>query len=447
MTRGKLLIVEDDPGLQSQMRWCFEDCEVFVASNAKEADSIMRKEEPQVVTLDLGLPPDAGGTREGFALLGTIQQLAPQAKIIVITGREEREHALQAIAEGAYDFYQKPIDSDTLRFVVDRAFRLGELEAENQRLSQLRAQTPLEGLITADEQMLALCRQVERVAPTDATITILGDTGTGKEVIAQNIHRLSQRCEQPFIVINCAAIPENLLESELFGHEKGAFTGAINRKIGRIEAASHGTLFLDEIGDMPLALQAKILRFLQERTIERVGGNASIPVDIRIVCATHYPLTEMTAESTFREDLYFRLSEIVLSLPPLKERSGDAVLLAKSFLQHHSQHLKFNDECLSAIENHDWPGNIRELENKVKRASILADGNFILPSDMELSPQEDAAPLNLKSVRMRAEQEAISRALVHCNNNVSEAARLLGVSRPTLYNLFAKYDIHVEDHR
>jgi two-component system NtrC family response regulator len=447
MSRGKLLIIEDDPGLQSQMRWCFEDCDVFVAGNAKEADAILLKEEPQVVTLDLGLPPDPGGTREGFALLSAIQQQVPQAKVIVVTGREEREHALQAIAKGAYDFYQKPIDSDTLRFVVDRAFRLGELEMENQRLSLLKLETPLEGLITADEQMLALCRQIERVAPTDATITILGETGTGKEIIARNIHRLSQRAERPFVAINCAAIPENLLESELFGHEKGAFTGAIARKTGRIEAADGGTLFLDEIGDMPLALQAKILRFLQERTIERVGGNSNIPVDIRVVCATHYPLVDMTAAATFREDLYFRLSEIVLSLPPLKERSGDAVLLAKSFLQQHTQHLKFSDECLTAIENHNWPGNIRELENKVKRASILADGAFIQPSDMELVPQEDVAPLNLKSARTHAEQEAISRALIRCNNNVSQAARLLGVSRPTLYNLFAKYGIHVEDHQ
>ncbi len=446
MIQNKLLIIEDDPGLQSQMRWCFENIDVFVAGDAVEAMALLRKEMPAVVTLDLGLPPDPGGIRVGFSLLDEIRNLAPATKIIVITGREEKKHALTAISKGAYDFYQKPIDGDTLNFVVDRAFRLSQLEAENRRLISHTAYTPLDGLIANSKNMLDLCRTAERVAPTDATVLLLGDTGTGKEVIAHAIHDLSNCREGPFVAINCAAIPENLLESELFGHEKGSFTGAVGKKIGKIESADGGTLFLDEIGDMPLALQAKILRFLQERSLERVGGNQSIAVNVRVLAATHRPLLEMIEEGDFREDLYFRLSEISLTIPPLKDREGDALLLAQVFVQKFARgrNLHFSTDSRKAIENWDWPGNIRELENRIKRACIMSENTVILPEDLELPVSQknvEEVPLNLRQVREEAEQRAIVRALGHCENNLTKAARLLGVSRPTLYNLLEKYDL------
>lgn len=428
------------------MRWCFDGQDVFVASNATEAEALARKHEPQVITLDLGLPPDPGGTSVGFKLLESISELLPFSKVIVITGREEQENALRAVANGAYDFYQKPIDSNTLRFVVERAFRLWELENENRKLSQLTPRTPLDGFITASPNMLELCRLVERVAPTDATVLILGETGTGKEIFAKAIHDLSTRRDESFTVINCASIPENLLESELFGHEKGSFTGAVNRKIGKIEAANGGTLFLDEIGDMPMSLQAKILRFLQERTIERVGGNTNIVLDIRVLSATHHSIEEMIVKSEFRQDLYFRISEITLSLPPLRNRPGDAMLLATSFVDRYRDKpdLKLSSACLKSIESYQWPGNVRELQNKTKRACIMADGPLIGPQDFELQPTEDNSPVNLKEVRAEAERKAILSALNRSERNVSQTARLLDVSRPTLYNLFRKYDISVD---
>ena len=443
----RLLIVEDDPGLQSQMRWCFDGLDVFVAANAGEAESMLRKEEPQVITLDLGLPPDPGGPTEGFKILQLVTKLLPNSKVIVVTGIEEREHALRAVAEGAYDFYQKPIDAETLRFVVDRAFRLVELEQENRRLASLGIETPLDGLITASSAMLDVCRQTERVAPTDATVLINGATGTGKEIIAQAIHRLSDRRDGPMAVINCAAIPETLLESELFGHEKGSFTGAIARKIGKIEHANGGTLFLDEIGDMPLALQAKILRFLQERTVERVGSNTGIDVDVRVISATHRPLEDLITSGEFREDLFFRISEIALNLPPLAERDGDAVLIAKALMARHAtKPLKLSPDAMQALESWEWPGNVRELENRVKRACILSDGPLVTALDLELeAPEHGGEPLNLREVRALAEKQAINRALERTDKNISKAARLLGISRPTLYNLFARYEITVDE--
>jgi len=446
MTDRRLLIIEDDPGLASQMRWCFENVEVFTAGNARDAEALLRKEEPQVITLDLGLPPDPGGTSVGFQLLETIGTLLPHTKVVMITGREEQENAVRAVAEGAYDFYQKPISSETLNFVVERAFRLWELEAENRRLASQASPAPLQGLITASSAMLALIKQVERVAPTDATVLILGETGTGKEVVARSIHGLSLRASGPFVAINCAAIPETLLESELFGHEKGAFTGAVGRKIGKIESANGGTLLLDEIGDMPLALQAKILRFLQERVVERVGGTAEIPVDVRVISATHRDVDGMIAASQFREDLYFRIGEISVTLPPLRDRPGDVILLARALVARHAagRNLRLSKDCMAAMEAWNWPGNIRELENRIKRACIMAEGRFITPRDLDLAVEEDLAPLNLKEVRAQAERQAIMRALNRCNENVSQAARLLGISRPTLYNLFAKHGLTVE---
>jgi len=443
MTDRKLLIIEDDAGLASQMRWCFDGTNVLTAGNAREAEALLRKEEPQVITLDLGLPPDPGGTSVGFELLETIGVLLPDSKVIVITGREEHAHAVKAVAHGAYDYYQKPVHGDTLNFVVARAFRLWELEAENRRLSHETEPTPLQGLITASRSMLEVTRQIERVAPTDATVLILGETGTGKEVVARAIHGLSQRADQAFVAINCAAIPENLLESELFGHEKGSFTGATGRKIGKIEAANGGTLLLDEIGDMPLPLQAKILRFLQERTVERVGSTQEIPVDVRVISATHRNIDEMIASRDFREDLYFRIGEITLTLPPLRERDGDVILLARALMDRYqgARALKLSSDCMAAMEAWPWPGNIRELENRLKRACIMADGHYITAQDLELTAAEDSNPLNLKEVRARAERQAIIRALGRCNDNLSEAARLLGVSRPTLYNLLSKHEL------
>ncbi|MEQ8783436.1 MAG: PEP-CTERM-box response regulator transcription factor [Roseibium album] len=446
MIDRRLLIIEDDPGLASQMRWCFSDIGVFTAATAREAEGLLRKEEPQVITLDLGLPPDPGGTSAGFELLELIGSLMPGSKVIVITGREEHEHAVEAIARGAYDYYQKPIDGDTLSFVVERAFKLWELESENRQLASRASPTPLAGLVTESASMLAVTKQAQRVAPTDATVLILGETGTGKEVVARAIHGLSKRADGPFAAINCAAIPENLLESELFGHEKGAFTGATGRKIGKIEAANGGTLLLDEIGDMPLPLQAKILRFLQERTVERVGSTSEIPVDVRVISATHRDLEAMQQDNSFREDLYFRIGEITLRLPPLRERKGDVILLANNLLSRHmgERRLQLSSEATSALESWSWPGNIRELENRIKRACIMADGPYISARDLELVEEEDDAPLNLKQVRAEAEREAIIRALQRSRNNVSQAARLLGISRPTLYNLFSKYGVSAE---
>jgi two-component system NtrC family response regulator len=451
MSERRLLIVEDDPGLQSQMSWCFADAEIqiAVAASASEAIAAVRRNPPQVVTLDLGLPPDPGGSSVGFGILESIRSLLPDCKVIVVTGREEHEHAVRAIAGGAYDFYQKPIEADTLRFVVDRAFRLSALELENRRLAASRAPAPLAGIISASKAMQDLCRLVERVAPTDASVLILGETGTGKELVARAIHDLSARRERPFIAINCAAIPENLLESELFGYEKGAFTGAVSRKLGRIEMANGGTLFLDEIGDMPLPLQSKILRFLQERSLERVGGHTLIEVDVRVVCATHRPINEMLAARTFRDDLYFRLAEITISVPPLRSRDGDAVLLARVFLQRFApdRKLRISDDAIAALSRWNWPGNVRELENRVKRASIMADDQQIAARDLDLTADQeagDAFPLNLKQVRDAAEFKAVSQALARSDHNLAQAARLLGISRPTLYSLLKKF--HIDHH-
>jgi two-component system NtrC family response regulator len=447
MIRGHVLVVEDDPGLQSQMRWCLEtdDHTIAAATNETEALAEARRHPPCVVTLDLGLPPDPGGSSAGFRVLDQLRSLLPGCKIIVITGREEHELAVRAIGEGAYDFYQKPIEADTLRFVVERAMRLWELEEENRRLSASRP-SPLDGMIAGSAPMLHVARLVERIAPTDASVLILGETGTGKELIARAIHDLSNRGEGPFVAINCAAIPETLLESELFGHEKGAFTGAVSRKLGKIEVANGGTLFLDEIGDMPLPLQAKILRFLQEHTIERVGGHTPINVDLRIVCATHRPIEEMLASHAFRDDLYFRLAEITVNVPPLRDREGDAVLLATAFSQQFApdRQLRFSSDATKALSTWSWPGNVRELENRVKRACIMADGQQITAGDLELPADEDqteAMPINLKQVRDDAERGAIVRALANSDNNLAQAARLLGISRPTLYNLLAKLEI------
>jgi len=447
----RLLVVEDDPGLQSQLRWCFEDCDVTIASNREEAIAALRRFEPQVVTLDLGLPPDPANASEGLATLQAIQRLAPHTKVIVVTGNDDRENALKAVGLGAYDYYQKPIDAGSLGLIVQRAFHLHALEDENRQLQKKANSTPLAGVIAGSPEMAKVCRMVEKVAPTDLTILLLGDSGTGKEIIARALHDLSPRNNNRLVAINCAAIPENLLESELFGYEKGAFTGAARQTKGKIEYADGGTLFLDEIGDLPMALQAKLLRFLQERVIERIGGREEIPVDVRVICATHRSLTEMVKVESFREDLYYRLSEITIDIPPLAGRSGDVILLARTFLQKFNEqlhrHVKgFRDDAIRALEGHGWPGNVRELENRIKRAVIMAEDQHITADDLQLKAnvQRDL-PLNLRQVREHAETEAVLRALAHAEGNMSRAAELLGITRPTLYALVDKYDLHSND--
>jgi two-component system NtrC family response regulator len=450
-SKPKLLIVEDDLGLQRQLSWTFEDYQVLSAVNQEGAISLARSEEPPVVTLDLGLPPDADGASEGLATLERIRKLCPNSKVIVVTGSDEREHALKAVSLGAYDFYQKPIDADMIRLIVDRAYRLYSLETENDRLRKLEARAPLPGLVTASPAMLQVCSIVEKVATSAATVLLLGESGTGKEVIARALHDLSARQANRFVPINCAAIPENLLETELFGHEKGAFTGAHKQVIGRIELANNGTLFLDEIGDMPLSLQAKLLRFLQERTFERLGGRGQIAVDVRVVCATHRNLDELLKARLFREDLFYRLSQIVINIPPLREREGDAALLAHHFVgamcqQDGRNALGLSTDALSALTSHPWPGNVRELENRVKRAVIMAEGSHLTAADLDLAATTSSAPalaITLREARDAAEREAVLRALKKVEGNVSQAAKLLDVSRPTLYDLIRYHRIQV----
>ncbi|MGB5202438.1 MAG: PEP-CTERM-box response regulator transcription factor [Sedimenticolaceae bacterium] len=448
-TKDTLLVVEDDPGLQSQLKWSFEDFDVEVAENREEAIAHLRRLEPAVVTLDLGLPPDPGGVSEGFAVLEEILTLAPDTKVIVVTGHNDRTNALRAIAMGAYDFYEKPIDPELLSFTIKRASRLYQIEQENRRLQTVHGTSFLEGLIASSPEMLKVCRTVEKLAPTDVSTLILGESGTGKEVLVKALHKLSERHDKRLVAINCAAIPEALLESELFGYEKGAFTGAAKTTQGKIEVANGGILFLDEVGDLPQPLQAKLLRFLQERVIERIGGRSEIPVDVRVICATHRDLPEQIQAGEFREDLYYRINEATIRVPPLRERQGDSLLLARAFLERYATELKrpikgLTPQAIEAIEAHDWPGNVRELENRIKRAVIMADGTQISLEDLELpvpNGDRDLDPFNLREVRENAESQAILRALARSDGNVSKTSDLLGITRPTLYNLMKKYGI------
>ena len=447
----KLLIVEDDPGLLSQLKWCFEGYDLLTAEDRVSAINELRRHEPMVVLQDLGLPPQPDGVEEGFKTLQETLTLAPHTKVIVVTGNGDQENAIKSVGMGAYDFYQKPVDTETLRLLVDRAFNISELEAENRRLASLNQEaSPLDGIVAASEGMLQVCRMIEKVAPTNVTTLLLGESGTGKELLAKALHRLSPRADERFVAINCAAIPENLLESELFGHEKGAFTGAVKQTQGKIELADKGTLFLDEIGDMPLPLQAKLLRFLQERVIERVGGRTEIPVDVRVVCATNQDPQQMIAQGAFRDDLYYRVSEITVTIPPFRDREEGRLVLARVLLdkyarQHNRAINGFTDDAVEAIESHAWPGNVRELENKIKSAVIMADGKQVSAADMGLTPGSTTAEsLNLREVRQAAESRAIRIALTKAYGNISRAAELLGVTRPTLYDLMSKYGMSAE---
>lgn len=449
MSKGKVLVVDDDLGIQKQLKWALTDFDVVYAADRPSAISQLRRFEPAVITLDLGLPPDPTNASEGLLALQEILSLAPHTKVIVVTGNNDKENALEAIKLGAYDFYQKPIDSEIINVLIQRALNLANLEAENRRLS--KAKVSMGRIVGNSEALLGASRKAEKIAQTDISTLLLGESGTGKEVFARSIHEHSHRKDNAFIAINCASIPENLLESELFGYEKGAFTGANKTTLGKIETAQGGTLFLDEIGDMPIGLQAKMLRFLQERVIERVGGRNEIAVDVRVVCATHRDLSSMVQEQTFREDLYYRIGEINILIPPLRERDDDVILLAKTFLnmyiQEYASKVKgFSQKAINAMLNHRWPGNIRELQNKLKSAVVLAEGSYIEADDLGLintEAKENDTVFNLREVRELAESKAIRKAYHLAEQNMSKASELLGVTRPTLYSLIDKY--HLDD--
>lgn len=444
---NKLLIVEDDLGLQKQLKWCFEDYDLVFASNRKEAIDQVKKHNPAVVLQDLGLPPDEAGVSEGFECLEEILQVSPFIKVIVVTGNHDRESALMAIGSGAYDFYHKPVDVDVLKLLVERAFNIHQLEEQVRTLKVSQTNSQVDGVIVTDSGMQKVCEMVKKVALSKASVLITGESGTGKELIARAVHAYGDHSQGRFVAINCAAIPEQLLEAELFGHEKGAFTGAIKQTIGKVELADGGTLFLDEIGDMPLLLQAKLLRFLQNRVIERIGGRVEIPVNTRVVCATNRNLKQFIDEQKFREDLYYRISEVNIAIPPLRERPGGATVIAHSILhklisENPKDRKRFSNEAINALESYSWPGNVRELENKVRTSYLMADGAVISAKDLSLSGGE-VSMISLKEVRSMAEKGAIERALLICENNVSKAAAILDVSRPTFYDLVDKYQIKI----
>ena len=452
-----LLIVEDDLALQKQMKWSLDRFASVVAHDRETALTQFRRHLPSVVTMDLGLPPDPDSVSEGFQLLEQLLAADPNVKVIVLTGQNHQANALKAVELGAHDFLAKPFDPDLLSLIVERAFRLYELQAENERLRSASQGDTIFGVTTRDAAMLRVCAMIEKVASSNASVLLLGESGTGKEILAQNLHRASKRGGR-FVAINCAAIPENLLESELFGFERGAFTGAAKTTIGKVETANGGTLMLDEIGDLPASLQAKLLRFLQERKIERLGSRQEIAVDVRVVCATHQDLKGLIREQKFREDLYFRLAEIVVTIPPLRARQGDPVLLAHAFLrrfaeEQHRGALRFGNDALEAIARYSWPGNVRELINVIKRAAILAEGNRVTQADLglsETSGADDGAAvpepevLDLRSLRDKVEHDAVVNALARADGNVLKAAEMLGVSRPTLYDLMTRLQIRNE---
>ena len=447
--KSKLLILEDDEGLRSQYRWAFPDCEVLMAGTRSAAISIVNKESPPVAIMDLGLPPDPDGVSEGFAALEETLRIAPDTKVIIVTGNGERKNALKAVGAGAYDFCEKPIDLAVLRTIIDRALQLHRLEDENRRLAAMPMRSPIERIVTVHDGMLKICRDIEKLAATNVPVLLLGESGTGKEALATALHELGPRTKQPFVAINCGAIPENLLESELFGHERGAFTGAVKQTIGKIEQANRGTLFLDEIGDLPHPLQVKLLRFLQDQIVERIGGRQRIQVDVRIVSATNANLEERVKEAAFRSDLYYRMNAVTVRIPPLRDRGGDVMLLANYFLGRFNREFSrnvrgFTEAATSAMSGHAWPGNVRELENRMKRAVVMTEGRLIDAEDLELAPASATVPLDLRAARLRAEREVLQVALARANGTLSVAAKLLGISRPTLYGLMEAHGLEIE---
>ena len=448
MRKQKLLIVDDDEDLRTQMKWALTaDYDVSLAEDRESAIAMINKEQPSVVTLDLGLPPNPAGVEEGFAVLDHILDAYSQTKVIIITGRGEKENALRAVEKGAYDFFYKPIQLDELKVVLRRAFHLSQLEQEQREMRHRLSGNTFEDMIGTSQKMQDVFSTIRKVATTDAPVLITGESGTGKELVARAIHRLSIRESKPFIPINCSAIPENLIESELFGHEKGTFTGAHAQRIGRFEMAEGGTLFLDEIGDLPQLLQVKLLRFLQEKVIERVGGREQIEVDTRILAATNRDLEEAMKKATFREDLYYRLNVVKISVPPLRDRNADVILLAKTFLDRYTGEIRkkikgFNSQAIESIERYSWPGNVRELENRIKRAVIMSEGKKITAEDLELeSTIGKKEPMVLKDARKMLEKDLIVKAITRNENSLTKAAAELGVSRPTLYDLMEKLGI------
>jgi len=456
--RETLLLIDDDPGILRQLTWSFPGYDVVTASDEQAAIEQVRQHQPKVVSLDLGLPPDPDGSTVGLRILDNILAVNAKTKVIVVSGSEDREDAVQAVGRGAWDFFQKPIDGEALGFIVKRAFHVARLEAENRRLKSGTSQA-LPGVITSNPAMLEVCRTVERIAPTSVNVLILGESGTGKELLARAVHDKSPRRDQPFVPINCAAIPDALLESELFGYEKGAFTGATRQVKGKIETANGGTLFLDEIGDMPFNLQAKLLRFVEERRIERLGGRNQIDVDVRIVSATHQPLMTRVDEDLFRQDLLYRLAGLTIDIPALSARGDDALLLAQHFVEafaaeHGRPATRLADDAKRILMTHRWPGNIRELANAMQRAVILAEGRTIRASDLSLDRKANAgsdAPatslhqhpkefISLRDARDQAERQAVDAAVKKSAGNLSTAAKLLGISRPTLYSLLRRHE-------
>ena len=438
------MLVEDDLGLQKQMRWALAPYKVDVASTRAESISKMASAKSyRIVILDLGLPPDENSASEGLRTLDEILSDAPNTKVIVVSGNVERANAVRAIGKGAFDFIAKPIDIEVLKLIIQRGLRMYELEDENRTLRQ-GSDRGWAGLVFSSECMAQIGKMIERVGPMDVSVLLSGETGTGKDVVARTLHSISPRKAEPFIAINCASIPENLLESELFGHERGAFTGAIKRTEGKFELANNGTLFLDEIGDMPLALQAKLLRFLQERRLERVGGRESISVNVRLICATNQKLETLIAEHRFREDLYYRINDVRIELPPLREREGDIIVLAQHFLNtfnrlYYKQISGFTEDALNAVSVNPWPGNVRELENRVKRAVIMSEGKRIATSDLDLAAIKTVPrDMDLKTEVEKLEKKLAVEALALSEGNVSKAAKLLGISRPHLYSLLGQ---------
>lgn len=449
-TRPKLLIVEDDKGLCGQYRWAFPAFEVLFAHDRGQAVSMAQKERPPLAIMDLGLPPDPDGVSEGFATLEGVLRLMPDMKVIIATSHSDKSHALRAVASGAYDFCEKPIDIQVLSLIAERGLKLARLEAENRRLQDNGASSPIKRIITADEGMLKVCRDIEKLAGANVTVLVLGESGTGKEALARALHELGPRARQPFVAINCGAIPENLLESELFGYERGAFTGAVKQTPGRIETANRGTLFLDEIGDLPHSLQVKLLRFLQDQRVERIGGRAPIQVDVRVVSATNQMLQDQVDRGSFRSDLFYRLNPITVRVPPLRERASDAVLLARYFLSVFGREFNrpgrgLSDDAVAALAAHSWPGNVRELENRIKRAVVMSDNKLLTAFDLELAAApEDPTLYDLRLARARAEREVMQRALARSGGRLSAAAKLLGISRPTLYTLLETHGMNAD---
>jgi two-component system, NtrC family, response regulator len=446
--KPRLLVVEDDEDLATQMKWALaQDYEVFLASERAAAITALKEHETSVVTLDLGLPPAPGGVEEGFRTLVEILEAEPSAKVIIITGRDEREHALRAVAQGAYDFFSKPIRIEELAVVLRRAFHLYHLEQENRMLRQAGGAEAFEGMLGTSPRMQEVFTKIRKVATTDAPVLLMGESGTGKELAARAIHRLGYRSRGPFVPINCGAIPENLLESELFGHEKGAFTGAHIQRKGRIEMAQGGTLFLDEVGELSPMLQVKLLRYLQEQRIERVGGREEIIIDARVMAATNMDLQAAMEDGRFRQDLYYRLGVVVIGLPPLRDRQGDVPLLARVLLDRFAVESRkkvrgFASQAMRAMENYGWPGNVRELENRIRRAVIMTEGGRITPEDLEFvsaAPRREG--MTLREAREAAEKEMILQAMARTRGHLSQAAADLGISRPTLYELMQKLGI------